>query len=387
MTDATRHRSIPAHAWWLALLAAGAAVIAAPARAADDYDSMLGYLAQSRIDDRALAGSTGAWIRSASSANGSRNCAGRPSWRKEYAMAASTAPCSSAGCSSSAASDVSCSSRRASASRWPKASCSIGNMRGPCTTPSRSWQSAPAMLSALAPATPGAGDAGWSATAPTSVAVASEGHYTLYPWAKDLAGHVSALDAAPPLATVFPDTELGAQLKMVARLIGVRAALGMQRQVFYVSIGDYDSHDAQIDNHASNLGDLAQALAAFQAAMDELTVANQVTTFTASDFGRSLAVNGDGTDHGWGGHHFVLGGAVRGRRFYGVFDGQGEYRVCVRVEPGDDAAALGLERQLAAGRIRIRAGRESRTTGGTARTDRRSASGNRRPRRPSRPRC
>lgn len=127
----------------------------------------------------------------------------------------------------------------------------------------------------------------------------------------------AALDAAPALATVFPDTDLGAQLRMVARLIGVRAALGMHRQVFYVSIGDYDSHDAQIDDHAGNLDDLGQALAAFQEAMGELAVADQVTTFTASDFGRSLAVNGDGTDHGWGGHHFVLGGAVRGRRFYG----------------------------------------------------------------------
>lgn len=127
----------------------------------------------------------------------------------------------------------------------------------------------------------------------------------------------AALDAAPPLATVFPETDLGAQLQMVARLIGVRGALGMSRQVFYVSVGDYDTHDGQIGTHADNLAQLAQALVAFQAAMDELSVANQVTTFTASDFGRSLAVNGDGTDHGWGGHHFVLGGAVRGRRFYG----------------------------------------------------------------------
>ncbi|TDR40060.1 uncharacterized protein (DUF1501 family) [Tahibacter aquaticus] len=127
----------------------------------------------------------------------------------------------------------------------------------------------------------------------------------------------AALDAAAPLATPFPDTDLGAQLKMVARLIGVRAALGMSRQVFYLSTGDYDTHDGQIDTHADNLGQLAQALAAFQAATIELAVANQVTAFTASDFGRSLAVNGDGTDHGWGGHHFVIGGAVRGRRFYG----------------------------------------------------------------------
>ncbi len=127
----------------------------------------------------------------------------------------------------------------------------------------------------------------------------------------------AALDGAPPLATAFPDSDLGAQLKMVARLIGVRTALGMSRQVFYVSTGDYDTHDDQIDTQQSNLGELAQALAAFQSAMQELGTGTQVTTFTASDFGRSLAVNGDGTDHGWGGHHFVLGGAVRGARFYG----------------------------------------------------------------------
>ena len=127
----------------------------------------------------------------------------------------------------------------------------------------------------------------------------------------------AALDGAPPLATPFPDTDLGAQLRMVARLIGVRAALGMSRQVFYVSTGDYDMHDDQIDTHQANLAELSQALVAFQAAMDELGTGSKVTTFTASDFGRSLAVNGDGTDHGWGGHHFVLGGAVRGARFYG----------------------------------------------------------------------
>ncbi len=127
----------------------------------------------------------------------------------------------------------------------------------------------------------------------------------------------AALDAAPPLTTVFPDSDLGAQLGMVARLIGVRAALGMSRQVFFVSTGDYDSHDGQIANQADNLAQLAAAMAAFHAATGELGVANDVTAFTASDFGRSLAVNGDGTDHGWGGHHFVLGGAVRGRRFYG----------------------------------------------------------------------
>ena len=128
----------------------------------------------------------------------------------------------------------------------------------------------------------------------------------------------AALDAAAPLTTVFPDTPLGRQLRMAAKMIQVRAVLGMSRQVFYASVGNYDTHSYQVDDQQSNLTQLAQALKAFHAATVELAIDDAVTTFTASDFGRSLAVNGDGTDHGWGGHHFVVGGAVRGRRFYGT---------------------------------------------------------------------
>ena len=127
----------------------------------------------------------------------------------------------------------------------------------------------------------------------------------------------AALSAAPALSTPFPDTSLGAQLRMAARLIQVRAALGMSRQVFFVSAGAYDTHNNQVDDQQWNLGQLAQAIKAFYDATVELAVAQSVTTFTASDFGRSLGVNVDGTDHGWGGHHFVVGGAVRGQRFYG----------------------------------------------------------------------
>jgi len=127
----------------------------------------------------------------------------------------------------------------------------------------------------------------------------------------------AALSAAPPLATPFPDSSLGAQLRMAARLIQVRGALGMARQIFYVSVGNYDTHNYQVDHQHDNLAQLSQALAAFHAATVELGVAGSVTAFTASDYGRSLASNGDGTDHGWGGHHFVVGGAVRGQRFYG----------------------------------------------------------------------
>ncbi len=128
----------------------------------------------------------------------------------------------------------------------------------------------------------------------------------------------AALSGAPTLATSFPDTPLGRQLRMAAQLVQVRGALGMARQVFFASVGNYDTHSYQIDDQQANLAQLSGAITAFQAAMDELGTADRVTTFTASDFGRTLGVNGDGTDHGWGGHHLVVGGAVRGARFYGA---------------------------------------------------------------------
>jgi uncharacterized protein (DUF1501 family) len=128
----------------------------------------------------------------------------------------------------------------------------------------------------------------------------------------------SALGEAPTWTTPFPDTDLGNQLQMVARLIGVRGALGMNRQIFFVSTGNYDTHTDQIEDQGYNLQELSQALKAFYDATAQIGVAGDVTTFTASDFGRSLAVNSSGTDHGWGGHHFVVGGGVRGGRFYGT---------------------------------------------------------------------
>jgi uncharacterized protein (DUF1501 family) len=130
----------------------------------------------------------------------------------------------------------------------------------------------------------------------------------------------AALSTAPTLTTTFPDTDLGNQLAMVAKLISVRSALGMSRQVFFVSAGNYDTHSDQLGNQQDNLAELSPALAAFYAATAEpaLNVANSVTAYTASDFGRTLQGNNTGTDHGWGGHHFVVGGAVRGQRFYGT---------------------------------------------------------------------
>ena len=110
---------------------------------------------------------------------------------------------------------------------------------------------------------------------------------------------------------------LGAQLRMVARLIAGREALAQKRQIYFVGLGGWDTHDAQTVRLERLAGELDAGLSAFQRELDGLGVADAVTTFTASDFGRTLTVNGDGSDHGWGGHYLVMGGAVAGGRFVG----------------------------------------------------------------------
>ena len=104
---------------------------------------------------------------------------------------------------------------------------------------------------------------------------------------------------------------------MVARLVKIRAALGHQRQIFFCSVGGYDTHGSQVGSQANLFTELSDALGAFYAATVELGVAPDVTTFTASDFGRTFQTNGSGSDHGWGSHHLVMGGAVQGGAFYG----------------------------------------------------------------------
>ncbi|MEL6688045.1 MAG: DUF1501 domain-containing protein, partial [Pseudomonadota bacterium] len=115
----------------------------------------------------------------------------------------------------------------------------------------------------------------------------------------------------------FPVTPLGAQLKAVAETINIRDRLFASRQVFFVGLGGFDTHDAQARALPQLLSQIDGALAAFQTAMEALGLSRDVTLFTASDFGRTLSVNGDGTDHGWGGHQIVLGGAVKGGDIYG----------------------------------------------------------------------
>lgn len=140
----------------------------------------------------------------------------------------------------------------------------------------------------------------------------------------DAYSSISAALATAP-ATMAPfnafpaNNSLSTQLQMVARMISVASQMNVTRQVFMVSLGGFDTHGAQTATHPVLMTQLADALAAFQGAMDQLGIGPQVTAFTASDFGRTLVPNGDGTDHGWGGHHFVMGGAVNGRQVYGTY--------------------------------------------------------------------
>lgn len=134
----------------------------------------------------------------------------------------------------------------------------------------------------------------------------------------------SVLAASPVIHTNFPTTTAGNQLRMAARLIAAAPNLGLKRQIFFVQLGGWDLHAGQLVNtspetgaHAGLLSQISQAVSAFHAATVELGIENQVTTFTASDFGRTFRSNGDGSDHGWGSHHFVVGGAVRGGDMYG----------------------------------------------------------------------
>lgn len=134
----------------------------------------------------------------------------------------------------------------------------------------------------------------------------------------------SFLTGPAPFTTAFPTTSLGQQLRTIARLIAAAPQLNLKRQVFFARMGGYDLHNGQIKAddptagaHARLLRDVSQSLGAFYNATAELGCAEQVTTFTASDFGRAFGTNGDGSDHGWGSHHFILGGAVRGGDFYG----------------------------------------------------------------------
>ncbi len=121
------------------------------------------------------------------------------------------------------------------------------------------------------------------------------------------------------LSTQFSNTNLSQKMQMVARSIASREQLGVKRQIFYVDIGGFDNHDELINNHSQLMKTVDDALSEFYAATIELGVSDCVTTFTISDFARTLTSNGNGTDHAWGGNAIVLGGAVNGKKMYGDY--------------------------------------------------------------------
>jgi uncharacterized protein (DUF1501 family) len=139
-----------------------------------------------------------------------------------------------------------------------------------------------------------------------------------YAYAKTLA---DAVQSITPLQTVFPaNNSFAAQLQQIAQIIQVRAALGVQRQIFFASLGNFDTHADQLTLQSTLLAQLSPALAAFYDATVELNVAADVTTFTMSDFSRTFQPNSNhGSDHAWGSHHIVMGGAVSGGQIYGTY--------------------------------------------------------------------
>ncbi|MGE9289593.1 MAG: DUF1501 domain-containing protein [Puniceicoccales bacterium] len=130
----------------------------------------------------------------------------------------------------------------------------------------------------------------------------------------------AAIDQNTPLSTTFPEeNSLADQLRMVARTIQAHSALNMRRQTFFVQVGGWDHHDEVLGTMATMLPQVSEAVDAFYNALTEINEANNVTLFTASDFGRTLTSNGAGSDHAWGGNHFVVGGAVNGGQVYGTY--------------------------------------------------------------------
>jgi len=130
---------------------------------------------------------------------------------------------------------------------------------------------------------------------------------------------VGEIAQAPEISTPYPegDNELATELKMAAKMISIRENLGMKRQIFFVGLGGWDTHGNQLNDHAERLSKLNDALKSFYETTVELGVSDTVTTFTASEFGRTMSINGDGTDHAWAGHYFVMGDAVKGGEIHG----------------------------------------------------------------------
>ncbi len=134
----------------------------------------------------------------------------------------------------------------------------------------------------------------------------------------------AAIAGAPTFDGIFPTpqegrTQLETQLRTVAQLIAMQGELQMQRQVFFVAAGGFDTHDDQVQDQPNLLGDVSKSLAEFYQAMASIGMTQDVTAFTASDFGRTLTSNGDGTDHAWSGHALIVGDGVAGQSIYGEY--------------------------------------------------------------------
>jgi uncharacterized protein (DUF1501 family) len=130
-----------------------------------------------------------------------------------------------------------------------------------------------------------------------------------------------AVSSISPLATVFPaNNPFATQLQQIAQLMQVRSSFGVNRQIFFAGVGNFDTHADQAGQQSLLLAQVSSAMSAFYQATQELGIANEVTTFTMSDFSRTLQPNSNsGSDHGWGSHHIVLGGAVKGAKLYGTY--------------------------------------------------------------------
>jgi uncharacterized protein (DUF1501 family) len=137
--------------------------------------------------------------------------------------------------------------------------------------------------------------------------------------ALELSAMLKSANSSTPLLTQFPGTNLGNQLKQVAQVIQLRGQIGLKRQVFFCSLDGFDTHGGQSWQHWDLLKQLSAAMSAFYNATVEMGIADKVTTFTESEFGRTLQPSGQGSDHAWGSHHLVLGGAVKGGDVYGRF--------------------------------------------------------------------
>jgi uncharacterized protein (DUF1501 family) len=153
------------------------------------------------------------------------------------------------------------------------------------------------------------------------------------------------LNQDPVLTVTFPSTALGNQLKQVAKLIKLRTVLQMNRQIFFVQLGGFDHHSSQLGSHSSLLAQVGQALKAFYDEMAAQGAGTQVTTFTMSDFNRTFNPAGSGSsvgsDHGWGGPHFVIGDGVLGGNFYGKPTSNGTFWPTLVMNTGDDADTRG----------------------------------------------